>query len=164
MENSTFHEPWPLKCYIQSKCSHKVLSLGPNLWPQFKLREICGEQGLFASGCACNTQSPDARLYFFLLHLSIGTCPLLPQISLAWSHYTTLYPLLRENGASSFNIFVFQKKSFQTFFFPFLFFVYFFKVRNLGLFQFLFICHPVAIPLIFSHFRCLYFCRASALS
>lgn len=95
--HNTFQQPRPLKCYIPGKCSYKVLfPLGPNLWPRFRLREICREQGLLAFGCTRNTQSSDVRLYLFLFHLSIGTCPLLPQISLAWSHYTTVYPFFKE--------------------------------------------------------------------
>lgn len=115
--HNTFQQPWPLKCYIRGKCSYKVLfPLGPNLWPQFRLREIWGEQGLFACGCACNTQSPHVRLYFFLFHLSIGTCPLHPQISLAWSHYTTVYPFFRKGKGSSCSIFyVFREEMFQNF-------------------------------------------------
>lgn len=58
----TFPQPWPLNSYIHVKCSYKVLFLGLNLWLHFKLGEICGEQGRLACGCACNTQSPDARL------------------------------------------------------------------------------------------------------
>lgn len=97
MVKNTFQKPWPLKCYIHGKCSYKVLfPSGPNLWPRFRLREICREQGLAACGRERNTQSPDVRLYLFLFHLSIGTCPLLPQISLAWSHYTTVYPFFKE--------------------------------------------------------------------
>lgn len=94
-----FQQLWPLKSYIHSRSSHKVLFLlGPNLWPQFRLREICREQGLPACGCACNTQSPDVKLHLSLFHLSIGTCPPHLQISLAWSHYAGVYPFFREKN------------------------------------------------------------------
>lgn len=125
--HNIFQQPWPLKCYIHGKRSYKVLfPLGPNLWPQFRLREIWGELGLLACRVACNTQSPDVRLYLFLSHLSIGTCPLHPQISLAWSHYTTVYPFFREEKGSRFD--VFREEMFQ----------------NLGLqLQFKCICQPM---------------------
>lgn len=100
--HNTHEQPWPLKGYIHGKCPYKVsFPLGPNLWPQFRLREICGEQGLLACGCACNTQSADVRLYLFLFHLSIGMCPLPPQISRALSQYSTVYPFFREGKGSS---------------------------------------------------------------
>lgn len=112
--HNTFLQPWPLKCYIHGKCSYKVLFLmGSNLWPQFRLREICGEQGLLACGCACNTQSPDVRLCLFLFHLSIGTCPLHPQISLAQSHYSTVYPFFREVKGSSCSV-LSREENFKT--------------------------------------------------
>lgn len=114
--HNTFQKTWPSKCFNHGKCSYKVLfPLGPNLWPQFRLREICGEQGLLACGCARNTQSPDVRLYLFLFHLSIGTCPLHPQISLAWSHYTTVYPFFREEKGSRYSVFVFVIQSSERF-------------------------------------------------
>lgn len=106
-------QDWPLKCYIHSECSYKVLfPLGPNLWPQFRLREICGEQGLLACGFIRNTQSPDMRLYLFLFHLSIGACPLHPRISAACFHYSTVCTFFREGKGSSYGAFfvLFGKK------------------------------------------------------
>lgn len=114
---STQHAPkdWSLKCFNNGKRSYKVLfPLRPNLWPQFRLGEICRERGLLACGCARNTQSPDVRLYLFLFHLSIGTCPLHPQISLTWSHYTTVYPFFREKKGSRCCV-VFGEPIFQNF-------------------------------------------------
>lgn len=68
MGHTTFQLPWPFKCYIHGKCSYKVLlPPGPNLWPQFRLREICGEQGLLARGlCAPHTITWHEALPLFL--------------------------------------------------------------------------------------------------
>lgn len=104
-----------LKQFTWAKCSYKVFSpSGPNLWPQFRLGEICGEQGLPACGRAHNTQSPHVRPYL-LLHLSIGTWPLHPQISPAWSHYTAVYPFFREEHDRSCSVLVLKEEIFQNF-------------------------------------------------
>lgn len=59
--------------------------------PRFRLGEICRAEGFcWPAGRACSMASADVRLYLFLFHLSMGTCPLHPRTSLAQPHYCGL--------------------------------------------------------------------------
>lgn len=98
LPHNTFQQPQPLKC-----CIHNKYSSGLSL-----------DSERFAGVKVC-TQSPDVRLYCFLLHLSIGTCPLHPQISLAWSHYAIVQPMFRKARGSCCCFIVVQRINLQNF-------------------------------------------------